>query len=154
MRVFWNAHIRQWRENDSEATGRPPVSIGNKDDPSSVSDMYKVGTSKRGRTLVPPAGWAFAIWAAIFLASSSWYLTKHNFPKHHPWYPLFDKSLVLIFWHKPFSRFGRHPFVPNTIKDGTNTFRPSILPALPCPCPFVTLPTRTTPKMSPPMIIC
>jgi len=38
------------------------------DDPKRESTgMEKMGTGRRGRTLVPPAGWAFAIWGPVFL---------------------------------------------------------------------------------------
>lgn len=31
------------------------------------TELDKMGTGRRGRTLVPPAGWAFAIWGPIFI---------------------------------------------------------------------------------------
>jgi len=55
---------------DSEAAGQEPskkVPATSSFKSSATTDMDKMGTGRRGRTLVPPASWAFVIWAPIFM---------------------------------------------------------------------------------------
>jgi hypothetical protein len=56
---------------------------GEIDDKNASDEMKQMGTGKQGRTLVPPAGWAFVIWAPIFLGefvmvASQWTLSESS----------------------------------------------------------------------------
>lgn len=51
---------------DSEAAAAATSDESGKDS-AGVQGMRKMGVGRQGRTLVPPAGWAFAIWAPIFI---------------------------------------------------------------------------------------
>lgn len=75
---------------DSQAAGQSTAaaaSFSSKND-ASVTEMDKMGTSKRGRTLLPPAGWAFAIWAPIFIGELLMVTYQAQLPETSPLVPI------------------------------------------------------------------
>lgn len=73
---------------DSEAAGQDP---SKKTTGTATTDMDKMGTGRRGRTLVPPAGWAFAIWAPIFVGEMIIVTYQSQLPESSNLVPLIRK---------------------------------------------------------------
>ena len=54
-------------------------------------EMEQLGTGRRGRTLVAPAGWAFAIWGPIFLGEMIMTASQLFLPTSSPLIPLLSQ---------------------------------------------------------------
>jgi hypothetical protein len=70
--------------------GQVQLSGDDKDSPG-AKEMKQMGTGKQGRTLLPPAGWAFAIWGPIFLGELVMVSTLFFMDESSPVAPIFRK---------------------------------------------------------------